>query len=138
MDIHPQILTFGGSLIAILAITGFAKLLRLGGKPTLSNEDEARRAATEVVDGYEASEVALDTNGAGALLRDASSQIMVIKPHGNQFAGRILTSQASVLVEDGHTIISTGEARFGCVTLMLARPEPWVDAINRLNGTEDA
>ncbi len=138
MDIHPQLLTFAGSLIAILAVTGLVKLLRLGGGSLLTDEDKAKHAAAEVVDGYEAAETALDTNGAGALLKDAAGQIMVIKPHGNQFAGRILDHRASAIAQNRCITISTGEAHFGSVSLLLANPAPWADAINRLSGADDA
>ncbi|MCK0127063.1 hypothetical protein [Erythrobacter sp. F6033] len=138
MEIHPQILIFAGSLIAILAITGLAKLLRLGGETAFCDEAEARRAAAEVEDGYEAVAVALDASGAGALLKDSSGRIMVIKPHGNQFAGRILTPDAMASISDERITVSTGEARFGDVDLTLANSAPWAEAINRLNSTDDA
>ena len=57
---------------------------------------------------------------------------MLIKRHGNHFAGRILASEAQVQEEIDAIIVDCGDARFGKVRLSLENPSVWVDAINRL------
>ncbi|MEM7667048.1 MAG: hypothetical protein AAF250_14415 [Pseudomonadota bacterium] len=142
MEIHPQLLIFAISLIAIFALAALAKVMRLGGDARIADEDEARRLADEVSDGFVAEQVALDPSGCAALLKDAEGRIMLIKRHGNQFAGRILTKDAKAEVATGTIYIDSGERQFGgahiehdeaSVSLSI-----WADAINRLGRPEDA
>lgn len=132
MEIPPLLLQFGGSLIAILTIYLLARALRLGGKPTLDNDESVRFAASEVEDGFDARRIAIAKGGAAALASDPQGQIIVIKRHGNQFAGRILSKDARVSEEVDAIIVDCGDARFGKVRLSLDQPAIWVDAINRL------
>lgn len=132
MDIHPLFLQFGGSLAAILAIYGIARAMGLGGKPKLKDEQAVRQAADEVESGFEAGNIAIGRGGTAALTKDASGRIMVIKRHGNQFAGRILTSAAKAREEVDALLVDTGEARYGSVRLSISDPAIWADAINRL------
>lgn len=132
MEISPLLLQFGGSLIAILSLYWLSRALKLGGKPALRDEDDVRLAANEVLDGYEAKRISIARGGAAALVRDDAGQIMVIKRHGNQFAGRILSNKASVREAVDLLAIDTGESQFGEVRLALDDPAYWADAINRL------
>ena len=132
MDIPPLILQTGGSLVAILALFALARWLKLGGKPRLNDEEAVRLAASEVSDGYEAERCSISRDGAAALVRDGSGRIMVIKRHGNRFAGRILDRSSSVREEVDALVVDPGEARFGKVRLSLDDPAYWADAINRL------
>ncbi len=142
MDVPPLILQTAGSLIAILALAGLALWLKLGGTPLLDGHETVRRAAQEVDDGFEAVESACDANGNAALARDAAGQIMVIKRHGDRFAGRVLGPGArSRLREDlGETALEVdpGEVRFGKVVLDLSDREAWADAINRVSRPQHA
>ena len=133
MEVHPQILIFAGSLVAIVVLAGLAALMRLGGKPVLANEAEARRAANEVFDGYEPQKIALGEDGSAALLEDRTGRIMLIKRHGNQFAGRILNGAASAGLDEQRLIVDTGEKRFGSVSLSHPEAASWAEAINRLH-----
>jgi len=132
MSIPPLLMQFLVSLIAILALYALAKGLRLGGEPHLSNEESVRFAANEVDDGFVGERIAIARNRDAALARDEAGRIMVIKRHGNRFAGRILTSQARVHEEVDAIIVECGDSRFGKVKLSLDQPSIWVDAINRL------
>ncbi|TRD11500.1 hypothetical protein FGU71_06270 [Erythrobacter insulae] len=138
MEIHPQILTFGVSLIAILALSGLAYVLRLGGAPVLANDADARRVAGEIADGFEAVEIAIGSAGTGAILLGEAGEIMVIKRHGNQFAGRILTDISSAAACEDQITITTGEARFGTVSITHPDSASWAEAINRLHGSSNA
>ena len=132
MEIPPLLMQFGGSLVAIFALYALARALRLGGKPKLADEESVRFAAGEVEDGFVAERIAVTRQGAAALASDALGRIMLIKRHGNQFAGRILDSEAQVQEEVDAIVIDCGDTRFGKVRLSLENPGVWVDAINRL------
>ncbi len=127
-----MLLQFGLSLIAILALAGLALLLKLGGKPVLKDEAAVALAAAEAVDGFETQRSSLSRNGDAALARDAAGQILLIKRHGNKFAGRLLTSDASAKEAVDALIVDTNEALFGAVQLALSDASFWADAINRL------
>ena len=131
-DIDPQILIFGGSLIAIVALAGLARWMGLGGNPVLRDEDAVRFAAGEVEDGFEAERISISRDKKAALASDAGGRIMVIKRHGNQFAGRILTGHANAREVVDALIVDCGEARFGPVRLTLTDSSTWADRINRL------
>ena len=127
-----MLLQFVGSLIAILVLAGLAVLLKLGGRPTLTDESAVVLAAGEVEDGFEPVRSSIARDGATALARDEQGRIMVIKRHGNKFAGRVLTSDASVREEVDALIVDPHETQFGRVRLTLSDAPYWADAINRL------
>ena len=130
--------TFIGSLIAILALAGLAAWLRLGTSPRLTNEEQARQAANEAVEGFEPVRFGLDREGAGALLEDARGRLLLLKPHGNFFAGRVLTAAATVQQGADTLSIDCGESTYGEVTLALDDAPYWVEAIHRLKRSLDA
>lgn len=131
-DRTPMLLQFFGSLIAIFALAGLAVLLKLGGRPKLSDPNCVALAAGEVVDGFEPVRSSIARDGAAALAKDEAGRIMVIKRHGNKFAGRVLTSAASVREEVDALIVDPHETQFGRVRLTLSDAPYWADAINRL------
>ena len=132
MDAQALFLQTGGSLIAILALYFLARALKLGGKPRLGDEAQVQAYAGEVEEGFDAQRVSIARDGAAALASDAEGRIMVIKRHGNRFAGRILTRSAAVREEVDGLVVNTAEARFGAVRLSIDDPAYWADAINRL------
>jgi len=132
------LLQTAGSLSAILALAGLARWMRLGGAPRLDSDAAVRDAAGEVEDGFVPVAAASDAEGAAALARDAAGRIMVIKRHGNHFAGRILGPGAAAQVAGGRLEVAPGEARFGKVFLDIPDPQAWAAAINRINGGQDA
>lgn len=132
MSFPDLLFQFGGSLVAIFALYALARALRLGGRPKLTDGESVKVAAKEVEDGYVADRVAIARGGTAALARNADGTIMVIKRHGNRFAGRVLTPEARVLEEVDAIIVDCGDAHFGTVRLSLEQPGIWVDAINRL------
>jgi hypothetical protein len=132
MEIPPLLIQFVGSLAAIFALFALARFLRLGGKAVLADEQAVRETAGEVEDGYEAERIAISRGGTAALASDGSGRIMLIKRHGNRFAGRVLTSRASVREEVDALLVDPDDPRFGEVRLSIERPGTWADAINRL------
>ncbi len=138
MEIDPQLYVFGGSLVTILVLAALAKWLKLGGKPVLADDAAVRRAASEVEDGFDADKVSISRDKAAALVSDQQGRIMVIKRHGNQFAGRILSGEASAREMVDGLIVDCGEARFGPVQMALPDASAWADRINRLSLRNDA
>jgi hypothetical protein len=127
-----------GSLVAILALAGLAWWMKLGGNPRLDSAEAVARAAGEVEDGFIPINSACDAEGAGALARDGAGRIMVIRRHGNRFAGRLLGPDAAARVVSGKLEVFPGEPRFGTVFLTLPDAEAWADAINRVKTPQDA
>lgn len=132
MEISSQLLTFAGSLVAIIALAALARILGLGRDPVLANEAEAMRQAGEVHDGFLARTIALDSAGKGALLQDEAGAIMVLKSHGGHFAGRMLDEASTALMRDGTLIVDCGELLYGKVSLKLDDPELWARKIDGL------
>lgn len=136
------LLQTAGSLVAILALAGLAWAMKLGGMPRLDSEAAVRRAASEVEDGFIPVALARDAEGAAALARDAGGRIIVIKRHGNRFAGRVLGPAARARLEDSpgefNLIVDPGEPHFGKVFLTLPDPQAWAEAINAVDGPSDA
>jgi len=141
MEIPALLIQSGGSLLAIFALFLFARWLRLGGKPKLGTEEGVASAASEVIDGFDMSGFAVDDNGSAALARDADGRIILIKRHGNKFAGRLLDHRANGKAwRDDHPegrrrpriTVNSGDALFGTVTLFTDEPETWASAIDAL------
>ncbi len=136
------LLQTSASLVAIVALAGLAWWLRLGGTPRLTSEDDVAQFAGEVEDGFAPVAVAIDAEGAAALARDAQGRIMLIRRHGNRFAGRVLTAQAKAARQDqpdaSAIMIDSGEARFGTTFLAIPDPDAWAEAINALNAAHHA
>ena len=131
-----------GSLVAILALAALAWWMKLGGIPRLDDEDPVQRAVGEVEDGFVPVAVVCDAEGASALARDAQGGIILIRRHGNRFAGRVLTARAKAEAAarpgEYNLVVDPGEARFGKVFLTIPDPGAWADAINRVRGSQDA
>jgi hypothetical protein len=134
MDFPPALLQFLGSLIAILALAGLAWWLKLGPAPRLADEASARAAADEAVPGFDPIAIGLDREGRGALLRDAAGRVLLLRPHGVHFAGRVLTGMARARVEEGTLVIDTGERRYGSARLLLDDAAAWAETIEALEG----
>lgn len=131
-------LLFLGSLVAILALAGIARWLGLGRAPRLETEDEARFAANEAIDGFVPVRIALDRQGAGAIMEDRDGRLLLLKPHGNFFAARVSAPIWTVAPDRQHLTIDSGERRFGVVSLVLEDPDYWVTAIKRLRAGGNA
>ena len=132
MDAPPALLQFLGSLAAILVLAALAWRLKLGPAPTLDTDEAAARAADEAVSGFDPVEIGRDAEGGGALLRDARGRILLLRPHGSHFAGRLLTSRASAWVDDKSLVVDTQEKRYGSARLSLEDPSAWMQAIEAI------
>ncbi len=132
MTLPPALLQFLGSLAAILVLAAIAWRLKLGPEPRLDDENAARRAADEAVSGFEPVAIGLDTEGRGALLRDAAGRVLLLRPHGSHFAGRLLSDRADARIEDGVLLVDTAEKRYGSARLELADAPAWMQAIEAI------
>ena len=103
---------FAGSLLAVSALVFVAWRLRLGNGSVLAGEAEARELADNAICGFDAVELALDTGGKGALLRDSDGRILLLRPHGVHFAARLLDHSSSAHRDGPLLTVSTGEATF--------------------------
>lgn len=131
MTLHPALLQFLGSLAAILALAFAAWRLKLGPAPRLADEAAARHAADQAESGFEPVALALDSEGRGALLRDAEGRVLALRAHGAHFAGRILPPGTRVRQEGDRLEIDPGERFFGRVTLTLRDAAEWARLIGR-------
>ncbi len=114
-----ELAKLGGSLAAILALAWLAKLLNLGGDLRIRDEAHARQLANEAVYGFDATDVALDRAGMGALLKDAQGRQMLLRRHGAGFVGRLLDQKIEARLDQQFLTIGTGERTFGTITLNL-------------------
>ena len=132
MNLSPALIQFVGSLAAILALAGVARWLRLGPEPRLASDEAARIAADEAVSGFEPVAIGRDREGRGAVMRDSAGRVLLLRPHGGHFAGRLLARETRVR-RDGDTLeIDPGERRYGTASLVLDDPETWVAAIDAI------
>ncbi|RGP41666.1 hypothetical protein BPTFM16_01973 [Altererythrobacter insulae] len=138
MKVPPEIVQFLGSLVAIFALAGLAWWLKLGGRPKLDSEAAAIVAANEVMDGFSPRRTSVDLAGQGAILQDQDGRVLVLKPHGNKFAGRILSDTASAQTAGTVLEIRSGERRYGTVSLEIEDARIWADRVNALGLRQDA
>ncbi|WP_301751088.1 hypothetical protein [uncultured Erythrobacter sp.] len=142
MNVPPLLIQTMVSLAAILALAGLAWRLKLGGSPTLTSDDDVRRAAGEVEDGFDPVAIARDGEGVAAIARDAQGRIMVIKRHGNRFTGRMLDADANATLNIGLgetvLVVRTGQTLFGDIYLAIDDPQAWVATINGVSKPQDA
>lgn len=133
------LLQLGVSLLAVLALAGFAAWLGLGGDVRLRSEDEAKAIAGLAVSGFDPVEVALDRAGIGALLRDAEGRVMLIRRHGVHFAARLLPGFDGARLDRNLLTLSTNEATFGTVTLDLgSQAQAWAASLRRIGARREA
>ncbi|MGH6786550.1 MAG: hypothetical protein ACREBO_06940 [Novosphingobium sp.] len=129
----PILLKLGGSLVAILALAGFARWLRLGGDDRLRDPERARQLADHAVCGFDAVDIALDRAGIAALLRDAQGRQMLLRRHGAGWVGRVLDVRTEARLDREFLTIGTGEARFGSTTLQLGpAAQVWAAGLREL------
>ena len=132
MDFSPALLQFLGSLVAILALAAIARAMKLGPERRLTSPEEAVEAAEQAVSGFGAVALALDADSRGALLRDAQGRVLLLRPHGTHFAGRVLTAAARARLESDVLVIDTAEKRYGAARLRVDDADAWMQAIEAI------
>lgn len=128
-----ELAKLAASLGAILAVSLLVARLKLGSDVRLRDEAEARELARAALCGFEPSEIALDRAGIGALVRDASGRVMLLRRHGAQFASRMLDTHAFARLDRNFLTVGTDDRRFGTVTLDLGdKAQLWASSLRRL------
>ncbi len=128
-----ELVKLGASLVAILALAWFAKLMKLGGDVRIRDAAQARAIASETVYGFEPTDIVLDKAGIGALLKDAQGRQMVIRRHGAAFVGRLLDRNVDARLDRNFLTIGTGEKTFGKITLDLGEAaQYWAAGLRHL------
>lgn len=128
-----QLLQIGGSLLAILLLAWACLKLGLGNDVRIAGEDHARQLAAEAAFGFDATDLALDRAGIGALLRDGQGRILLLRRHGAKFVARLLDSHAFARLDHNFLTIGNGEKTFGSVTLDLGdKAQVWASGLRHL------
>lgn len=128
-----QLLQAAASLLAILGLAWLAGKLGLGFDVRIRDEAHARALAAEAACGFEATDLALDRAGIGALLRNRYGQVMLLKRHGAHFAARLLDSHADTRLDRNFLTVGSGEKSFGRITLDLGeKAQVWASSLRRL------
>ena len=105
-----------GSLVAILALAGIARWLRLG-ESRINDAAEAREIAEQMLAGFVA-HAALVSQDGGAALVAGNGAIAVLKRHGARVAARRLLPPLRAYAAVEGVTVETGERLFGSVTLL--------------------
>ena len=133
MEFPPALMQFAGSLAAILFVAWLAKRLRLGADPRIRTEDQARSLAEEAICGFVAEDIALDRAGIGALLRDSTGRVILLRQHGAHFAARLLDAKSTARLDRNFLTIAPAERSFGAITLDLGeKAGKWAAGFRRL------
>ena len=88
----------GGSLIAVLALAGVARMLRLGGAQRLADGNDAIRLAEALVSGFEGRLGVVATDGARAAVVGGPGDLVVIEPLGARYRATRFKSARVVMV----------------------------------------
>ena len=127
-----KVLIIAGSLVAILLLSWLSARLDLGGQPRIRDEDHARELADDALCGFTPIQIAIDRNGAAALLRDEAGRVMLLRRHGAHFAGRLLEPSATVLLNRDRLVVTPADRWFGAAALDLGADAPrWVSELAR-------
>jgi hypothetical protein len=128
-----ELLKLAGSIVAILFLWWLARHWGLGGDARIRSEDDARAIADEVIGGFDATDVAIDRAGIGALLRDAKGRHLLVRRHGALWAGRLLDRHSETRLDQNFLTVGTGESSFGKVTLNLGdKAQYWAAGLRHL------
>lgn len=128
-----ELLKLAGSIVAILFLAWLARHWQLGGDVRIRSDEQARAIADEVICGFDATDIAIDKAGIGALLRDAKGRHLLIRRHGALWAGRLLDRHSETRLDQNFLTVGTGERTFGTVTLNLGeRAQAWAAGLRHL------
>lgn len=106
----------GGSIAAILALAGFARLLKLG-ESRIADAATARRMAEDALAGFVAGPALVASDGGAALVA-GDGTIAVVKRHGAHVAVRRLIPPLRLTPSIEGVRVETGERMFGAVELL--------------------
>lgn len=87
-----------GSLAAVLALAGVARMLGLGGTPRPADGDDAIRLAEALVSGFEGRLGLLATDGQHAAVAGGPGDLVVIEPLGARYRATRFKAARVVMV----------------------------------------
>lgn len=96
-----------GSLAAVLALAGVARLLALGGSGRIDSADHAIRLAEDALAGFEARDTVVCGKGGGAVVFGTGCTVALIRPSGARFLVREVkrprwrTTEAGLSIDGG-------------------------------------
>lgn len=136
-DISSEWISFGIQLAVafagVILIASLAHLLGLGGDVRIRDEAHARDLADAALFGFDATDIALDRAGFGALLRDEAGRVMLLRRHGVHFIGRLISDVSGVRLDQNFLTIRAGQAPADTVTLDLGdKAQRWAGSFRRL------
>ena len=130
-----ELIQFAVSLIAILALAWLVGQLRLGAAPTIRDEEHVAQIANGIVYGFSVQDAAIGRGGGAAIARDDRQRVMLIFTHGSKFAGRLLSAEAEVRLNQNMLEITPADSAIGTIRLELRErmAQEWAASLRRLN-----
>lgn len=112
------VVKFGGSLLAIFAIAWLVKRIGLGkGYERIRDEAHAIALAEEAEFGFGGVAADVDAAGYGAIVRNATGVMLLVRAHGNRFAARRIDAGFTARLDRNRLWLQSGERAFGSVEL---------------------
>lgn len=121
---------FVGSLLAVVTLALLVRRLRLGAVQPWKDGAAVRADALCALPLFDPVEIALDPEGAGALLRDTNGRVAFLRRHGAHPVARLLPRGSATALTDDRLHLDWNEPRFGAPTLNVPDAGYWVRAIN--------
>ena len=107
-----------GSLVAVLAVTGLAWLLGLGGAKLA--EGEAASTAEHLLSGFAPEEERLSADGQAAIVFGNGGEVALVRRHGARFVAQRAVRPIAVEQSGATLKVSSGERLLGPFTMALA------------------
>lgn len=126
-----NLMLLAGSLAAILTLYGFAHMLKLGGDVRLQGKNDALALAES--EGFDATAVAIDRGGLGAIARDAQGRHLLIRRHGVNWVSRVVAPPLDARLDKNFLTLGTNERAFGRITFDLgSAAAEWAASLRRV------
>ena len=107
-----------GSLIAVILLTKVARWMGLGvTHERIVDEQHAIRLAEEAECGFDGTAADVDAAGYGAIVRNATGAMMLVRANGNRFAARRIDTGFTARLDRNRLWLQSGERTFGRVEL---------------------
>lgn len=130
-----QLLLFAASLAGIAFLVLVSRWLSLGSGAKIASEAEARELADNAVLGFTPCDIILAADGRGALLCDNQGRIMLLAPHGAQFAARLLDDDTRATRDGTRLTVTISDRTFPATTMDLGPDaEAWERRITAPEG----
>ena len=114
----PIVLPILGSLIAILLLAQAARWMGLGSDYNrIIDESHAIRLADDAEYGFDGIAADVDAAGYGAIVRNATGAMMLVRVHGNRFAARRIDRSFTARLNRNCLSLVSPEMAFGQVDL---------------------